>query len=136
MSPDKKNLVTPSVRKRSKQLRRAQTPAEKTLWRALKNRQLGGYKFRRQHPIGSYILDFYCAQVKLVIELDGCTHKNQQEYDNDRTQWLNDHNYEVLRFPNHQIHSNLDQVTTKILQMCQSQEKNDPLNKENAHAKR
>jgi very-short-patch-repair endonuclease len=122
MSPDRKNLISPSVRNRSKQLRRAQTPAEKTLWRALKNRQLGGFKFRRQHPIGKYIVDFYCAKAKLVIELDGGSHKNQMENDTNRTAWLESRGYQVLRFPNHQIKTNLDLLTTKILQVCDQPE--------------
>ena len=120
MPPNPINLISTSIRTRSRQLRRTQTPAEKILWRALKNRQLGGYKFRRQHPIGTYIGDFYCAQAKLIIELDGGSHKLKKEYDDNRTIWLESRGYQVLCFRNHPVVSHLDLVTNNILNVCSS----------------
>jgi len=73
------------------------------------NRQLAGYKFRRQQPIGRFIVDFYCADVKLVIELDGDSHAGQVEYDSARTQWLEDREYHVIRFSNWDVHKNLEE---------------------------
>jgi very-short-patch-repair endonuclease len=81
-------------------LRKKLTPAEKHLWQVLKGRQLAGLKFRRQHPVGRFILDFYCAEYKLVIEVDGEIHKSQVEYDAARTGQLENYGYTVLRFSN------------------------------------
>ncbi len=65
--------------KRAKRLRRPMTPQELGLWLRVKNRQLGGFKFRRQHPVGPYILDFYCAEVRLAVEIDGQTHWSAEQ---------------------------------------------------------
>ena len=72
-------LVPDVTLKRAKRLRRPMTPQEIGLWLRVKNRQLGGFKFRRQHPIGPYILDFYCAQARLAVEIDGRTHWSQEQ---------------------------------------------------------
>ena len=69
-------------------LRKPLTPAEQRLWQALRNRQLSGLKFRRQHAVGAYILDFYCPACKLVVELDGDIHDKQLEYDRTRTEHM------------------------------------------------
>ncbi|WP_448600771.1 endonuclease domain-containing protein, partial [Thermoleptolyngbya sp.] len=79
---------TPAIEQAAKQLRKQSTLAEEILWQALRNRQLNGLRFRRQHPVGRFILDFYCPSAKLVIELDGAVHTNQQEYDTIRTREL------------------------------------------------
>ena len=79
---------SPVIRQRAKELRQPLTPPETRLWRILRDRRLGGFKFRRQHPIGRFIVDFYCMQVRLVVELDGPTHEDQVEYDEVRTEWL------------------------------------------------
>ena len=101
----------------AKKMRKHPTEAEKVLWEALKNRQVGGFKFRRQHPLASYILDFYCHEKKLGIELDGGYHNDtfQKEYDQVRTEILNVYGINVIRFPNQSVIQNLNQVLENIL---------------------
>ncbi len=81
------------------------TPAEKRLWSALRNKQLDGLKFRRQHPVGNFILDFYCPACKLVIEVDGKIHDRPSQINRDRarTAKLMEYGYTVLRFRNEQV---------------------------------
>jgi len=81
-------------------LRRTMTDAERRLWKLLRAKQLGGYKFRRQAPIGKYIVDFVCFKEKLIIELDGGQHADQQQQDEARTRWLQSQGYRVIRFWN------------------------------------
>jgi very-short-patch-repair endonuclease len=114
--------IHPEIRQRAKELRRPQTPAEERLWSFLQNRQLDGFKFRRQHPIDQFIADFYCAQTKLIIEIDGEYHKKQKDYDQDRTQWLEDNGYHVIRFSNHDALKNTQEVLAAILNHCHSLE--------------
>ena len=87
---------------RARSLRQSETPPEDPLWLALRNSQIGGMKFRRQHPIGPYIVDFYCPTARLIIELDGDQHGDERHirYDSARTAWLMDQGYTVLRFAN------------------------------------
>ena len=84
---------------RAKPLRRPMTPQELGLWLRVKNRQLGGFKFRRQHPIGPYILDFYCAELRLAVEIDGQTHwsPEQEAHDARRDAYLLAMGIETLR---------------------------------------
>ena len=100
----------------ARELRREQTQAEAKLWRLLRERQFGGLKFRRQHPVGGYIVDFYCHERKLVIELDGGQHdeKTQIRYDMQRTRTLEDLGVRVLRFWNSDVSSNLIGVLQTI----------------------
>ncbi len=91
------------------------TRAELRLWRLLRKRQLGGFKFRRQHIIQTFIVDFYCPPARLVVELDGEIHANQTEYDSERDQILNALGYKVLRFKNEQIEKNIEVVLKTIL---------------------
>jgi very-short-patch-repair endonuclease len=107
---------TPAIEKAAKQLRKQSTPAEEILWQALRNRQLNGLRFRRQHPVGRFILDFYCPSAKLVIELDGAVHTNQQEYDTIRTHELETYGYRIIRFDNQQVLNDLDAVLDEIYQ--------------------
>ena len=83
---EKRHHIYPPILLRARELKQPQTPAEATLWRQLRGRNLG-YKFRRQHPIDRFIIDFYCAETKICIELDGSSHleKEQEEYDQART---------------------------------------------------
>ncbi|MHB8997205.1 MAG: endonuclease domain-containing protein [Armatimonadota bacterium] len=99
-----------------RQLRQAETPPEQALWRCLRDRQLLGCKFRRQHAIGRYIADFYCHEAGLVVELDGGVHQEegQAEYDDLRTAELKVPGLTVLRFWNYQIHSDLAGVLQRI----------------------
>lgn len=107
--------VSPKTRQRAKALRQRLTPAEYKLWQVLRNRNLGGYKFRRQHPIGHYILDFYCHERGLVIEIDGDVHSLQLEYDLQRTHWLADQGLAVIRYQNQQVLEQLEEVCRDIL---------------------
>ncbi len=93
-----------------KDLRKKLTPAEARLWTMLKNGQLGGVKFRRQHSVGNYILDFYCTSHKLAIELDGQVHASlaAQDYDDKRTAYLESQGIKVLRFENDVVFKHAD----------------------------
>jgi len=101
--------------KKAEQLRARETEAEQILWSRLCKKQLG-VKFRRQHPIDEYILDFYCHAYRLAIEVDGEIHnsKKNQEYDKLRTECLNEFKIEVVRFTNSEVMNNLDAVLQKI----------------------
>jgi very-short-patch-repair endonuclease len=99
---------------RVRQLRQEQTAAEAKLWYHLRGRQLGGFKFRRQHPIGRFIVDFCCLERSLVVEIDGPVHRDQPEYDASRTQWLQDAGYRVLRYTNEQIDQQLAAVLADL----------------------
>ncbi len=99
-----------------KQLRNNLTPAEATLWKYLQRSQLDGRKFRRQHSVGNYILDFYCPQEKLCVELDGAAHFTDQgvAYDNERTAYLNSLDIQVIRFENKWVFERLEEVLNEI----------------------
>ena len=101
---------------RRKHLRKKLTPAEATLWTLLKGKQLDGRKFRRQHSVGKYILDFYCPLERLAIELDGEHHFTDEgfAYDEERTNYLNRLKIQVLRFENEQIFQSPDGVVAEI----------------------
>lgn len=88
--------TTETIQRRAKELRRNQTPTERKLWAKLRGKQLCGLKFRRQHPIGRYIVDFCCLARKLVIEIDGDSHAFQVEYDRERTAYLEEREYTVI----------------------------------------
>jgi very-short-patch-repair endonuclease len=100
----------------AKRLRKNLTPAEQKLWQELRAGRLAGLKFRRQHPVGRFILDFYCPEYKLVIEVDGKIHENQIEYDAARTAQLELHGYKVLRFENDVVIHQTETVLAEILQ--------------------
>ena len=101
-------------------LRGNPTDAERLLWRHLRLRQMQGYKFRRQHPVDDYIVDFACVERKLAIELDGGQHAEKKDYDIHRTNILKAHGYQVLRFWNIDLFTNLEEVLTKILAPLES----------------
>lgn len=98
-------------------LRKNETKSEKILWEKLRNNQLKGLKFRRQHPIGLYIADFYCHKLKLIIEVDGEYHNlpEQIEKDKERTQILESNGLQLIRFTNNEIQKNLEKTVTEIL---------------------
>jgi very-short-patch-repair endonuclease len=104
------------IEEAAKQLRKTLTPTEQKLWQELRGGKLAGLKFRRQHPVGNFILDFYCPAYKLVIEVDGEVHQNQTDYDSARTAQLENHGYKVLRFPDEAVIHHLETVLSKILQ--------------------
>jgi adenine-specific DNA-methyltransferase len=111
-----KSRLTP----RARDLRHDCTDAERLLWWALRNRQLGGWKWRRQSPRGSYILDFLCAEAGLVVELDGGQHAAQAPYDERRTAWLEAQGLKVLRFWNAEVIADLAAVCDAVLAACPS----------------
>jgi very-short-patch-repair endonuclease len=100
----------------AKQLRHTSTPAEDKLWSLLRNRQLKGKKFRRQHALADYIADFYCHECKLVIELDGQFHKEEEakQYDAARTRLLSEYGLTVLRFWNTEVINQPEKVLERI----------------------
>ena len=98
-----------------KALRSNMTPAEATLWRALKGSRAGGLKFRRQQGIGPFILDFYCPKYRIGIELDGASHDNKFEYDAERTAYLHEQGIRVLRFSNQQVFTSMQGVLAEII---------------------
>ena len=125
---EKRFRIHPTIRQFARELRQPQTPAESTLWNLLRNRNLK-YKFRRQHPIDFFIVDFYCAEAKLLIEIDGSSHleKEQQEYDQARTEYLEARGYKVIRFTNDDVRYNIHSVVTEIMEEVEKRvERNDP----------
>jgi very-short-patch-repair endonuclease len=99
---------------RARQLRKSMTDAEQALWTRLRRRQVHGHKFRRQHPLGGYIVDFVCLDEKLVVEVDGGQHDEQRDEDALRTLCLEQRGFRVMRFWNHQVLGELDAVTEAI----------------------
>ena len=97
-------------------LRKSQTPQEQKLWNLLRNRQLLGYKFKRQYPIGNYIVDFVCREKRLVIELDGGQHNIAVNinYDFLRSEYIKQRGFKVIRFWNKEIDENIEGVIAKI----------------------
>lgn len=106
---------------RRRELRKSQTKQEEILWRNIRNRKLG-VKFKRQYSIGGYVLDFYCPEIKLVIELDGKQHFEKENflYDKERTEYLEVLDCKVLRFKNTEIEKNLGKVLSKIKEFTPS----------------
>jgi very-short-patch-repair endonuclease len=107
---------TAGMTAKARELRKIPTEAEKALWKALRRDQLG-VSFRRQHPIGRYVLDFYCASVGLAVEVDGGQHAegSQRENDRRRDQWLSANGIRMLRFWNNEVLSNLQGVLQTIV---------------------
>jgi 5-methyltetrahydrofolate--homocysteine methyltransferase len=103
---------------RARQLRRDSTEPERRLWRELSGRRLGGRRFRRQHPIGSYIVDFVCLVKRFVVEVDGVHHDepDRAAHDQHRTQWLEGEGFTILRVRNGEILDNLSGVAETIFQ--------------------
>ena len=108
--------ATPDIFKKAKELRRYETEAEKILWAKLCRNQMLGLQFRRQHPLNRFIADFYCAKIKLVIEVDGNIHElpENKVYDIGRSQILNDFGITVIRFSNEQIIDDIKNIIKKI----------------------
>ena len=101
-------------------LRRQTTPPERLLWSRLKRGQLGGYKFRRQHPLGSYISDFYCHEASLVVEVDGAMHAGDRKHkDAIRDSWMDARRIAVLRVRAVDVFGDLDNVLSSILRVVE-----------------
>lgn len=103
---------------RARLLRAHDTAAESRLWQALRNRQLGGWKWRRQVPVGTYVVDFLCIEARLVVELDGGQHAEQVAYDERRTAFLEAQGLRVLRFWNHAVIEAREGVCDAVLAAC------------------
>ena len=109
--PRKPKYVTNLAR----ELRKASTEAEESLWEVIRGRKLKGLKFRRQTPFGRYILDFYCDEKKLAIEIDGSSHEGKQEYDDNRDKLLKASNVNIIRFTNKDILNDIESVLEQIV---------------------
>ena len=103
-----------SIKSNANELRRIMTDSEKILWKRLRMKQLKGFYFRRQHPYGIYILDFFCSKAGLVIELDGEIHQYRKDYDAERTEFLESTGLKVIRFDNSDVLMRIDWVIEEI----------------------
>ena len=99
---------------RAKELRKNMTDAEKTLWYLLRAKRFENLKFRRQQPIGDYIVDFVYFQQDLIVEVDGSQHLENEDYDQERTNWLESEGFQVIRFWNNDVLNKTEQVLEKI----------------------
>jgi len=103
---------------RARELRHTETPPEGLLWLALRNGQIGGLKFRRQHPIGPYVVDFFCHAARLVVEIDGMSHDDKIQQDAARTKYFAAQGFRILRVTNEDVMHDLDAVTREIARLC------------------
>jgi len=106
---------------KAKELRRNPTEAERKLWRYLRLRQVGGYKFCRQQPLGPYIVDFVSLEKRLIVEVDGGQHSEQVDYDAERSAWLEAQGFRVLRFWDNEVLRSIDVVKEVIAEALNSE---------------
>jgi len=99
---------------RARGLRHHATPPEQFLWWVLRSRRLGGLKFRRQEPIGPYVVDYCCREIKLIVELDGMSHDDEQSRDAVRERWLQEQGYRLVRVTNWDVNEDLEAVARLI----------------------
>jgi very-short-patch-repair endonuclease len=104
---------------RARNLRKNLTDAERFVWARLRDRRVADFKFRRQAPLGAYIIDFVCFEKKLILELDGGQHAEQQPYDTQRTKWLQTHGFQVMRFWNHEVLTDWETIEEAIWRALQ-----------------
>ena len=111
--------------KLARNLRKNMTPQERKLWSLLRNKQFYNLSFRRQYPIGNYIVDFICWELKFIIELDGGQHNEPQniEYDNKRTAFLNKQGLKVIRIWNNDVDNNIEGVFKKLSNFIETMQK-------------
>lgn len=112
--------TTPEIERAARHLCHRLTPAEAKLWQALKNWQLGGLRWRCQYPMGRFIVDFYCPCCRLIVEIDGEIHQQQQDYDCVRTEHLQKYGYTVIRFSNQAVETHLEAFLARISRQCHS----------------
>ncbi len=122
LNPSERNTprvrgTTPELDERARELRRNMTPAEARLWDALRAKRLAGLKFRPQHAVGTFVFDFYCARHRLIIEVDGDVHDEEEQaaHDQMRTEHLQGCGYRVLRVRNEDVFADLPAVLQRIL---------------------
>lgn len=110
---DKEHLLAKSLRNNA-------TPQERKIWELLRKKNFNGLKFTRQYPIGKYIVDFACRRKRLVIEIDGGQHNEEENiiHDTERTKYIEAKGYKIIRFWNNEIDENLDGVYQKLLEFC------------------
>jgi very-short-patch-repair endonuclease len=113
--------TSPKVFGHAKQLHRNMMPAEVKLWARLRSHRLEGIHFRNQHAIGNYVVDFCAPRKKLIIELDGSQHIEQEGYDKERTEYLESKGYIVIRFWNNDVMKDVDSVIRAIMQVMESE---------------
>jgi very-short-patch-repair endonuclease len=118
MADERRHNLPPLLIERAKQLRHERIPAETKLWQCLRNRQLSGFKFRRNQPLPPFIADFFCAELRLIVELDGASHERRAAYDERRTVRLERDGHRVIRFLNQDVFDHLDAVLEAILAEC------------------
>ena len=122
--------VTPELQRKmvevARQFRKQPTPSEKILWQALKNCQLDNYKFRRQQPIGVFVVDFFCAAARVVVEVDGGIHESQQELDRQRQELLESLGLKFIRVASDRVENNLSSVLEEIHQVLLTNHGNPP----------
>jgi len=104
---------------KARELRKNMTYAETKLWKHLRRKNVKASRFRRQHPIGDYIVDFICVEKNLVIEVDGGQHSDSENYDAERTRFLNKKGYKVLRFWNNEVLNEIDVVLSIIYKVLE-----------------
>jgi very-short-patch-repair endonuclease len=107
-------------------LRKNMTNYEKLIWKRLKGKQMCGLRFRRQHPIDIFIVDFYCHEVRLVVEIDGKIHDQQEEYDDGRSSEMEKFGIRVIRFTNSEVEKNIEGVINKIKKVVNERIKSPP----------
>lgn len=105
---------------RARDLRQTMTPPERRLWELLRDRRLGGFKFRRQHPVGGYVVDNYCSVCGLAVELDGVSHELTGGADRERTDYLGTQGVEVIRVLNDDLLHHPEAVASTILAACKA----------------
>jgi len=111
-------LLRNKLIEQARRMRKDPTQAEALLWEKLRKRRLGGLKFRRQHIINPFIVDFYCPAAKFVIEVDGSVHKHQKEYDRVREEYLEELGYKIVRFRNEEVIENIEMVLAGVYNTC------------------
>ena len=113
-------MRNPKAQQRAQVLRKRTTDSERLLWSHLRRRQLRGYRFRRQVPIGNYIADFVCIEARLIIELDGSQHQEQRVYDEQRTRYLEQRGFKIFRVWDNQAFTETQSVLETISNMLES----------------
>lgn len=112
----------PALKEKARQLRNNSTTSEIKLWKFLKGRQMYGYDFHRQKPLGEYIVDFFCNELMLAIEIDGLSHEGQEEYDKQRQEKLESMGIKFLRFDDDDVFYNIEKVLDEIERWIKSNE--------------
>ena len=111
----KKYNIPDYVIELARDLRKKQTTSEKIIWEIVRDRRLKGYKFRRQQPVGRYIVDFLSIEAKLAIEIDGSVHNNTKEYDDEKDAFLKSAGFSVLRLPAKLVEQNIEEAVEMII---------------------